>query len=167
MMGSCFFSPFINLFLKLWSFQVQSCFLRLKNVLKATLKITLLPVLCPWGASVSLLSTERGVCLPTVSLWILFVYIEAAIRFKDLKNFHVDLCRPFAAHWWVLLWPLFPQESQQSGLWFGFRACLFSLPLKLLPGDIPGEMCGHEDPVPPFCAVSQNPKNFLRPKTTL
>ncbi|XP_034400744.1 macoilin-1 isoform X2 [Cyclopterus lumpus] len=42
--------------------------------------------------------TERGVCLPTVSLWILFVYIEAAIRFKDLKNFHVDLCRPFAAH---------------------------------------------------------------------
>uniref|UniRef100_A0A8C4HVN3 Macoilin 1a n=1 Tax=Dicentrarchus labrax TaxID=13489 RepID=A0A8C4HVN3_DICLA len=41
---------------------------------------------------------ERGVCLPTVSLWILFVYIEAAIRFKDLKNFHVDLCRPFAAH---------------------------------------------------------------------
>ncbi|KAM9339928.1 macoilin-1 [Symphorus nematophorus] len=43
--------------------------------------------------------TERGVCLPTVSLWILFVYIEAAIRFKDLKNFHVDLCRPFAAHW--------------------------------------------------------------------
>lgn len=43
--------------------------------------------------------TERGVCLPTVSLWILFVYIEAAIRFKDLKHFHVDLCRPFAAHW--------------------------------------------------------------------
>ncbi|XP_076864598.1 macoilin-1 [Brachyhypopomus gauderio] len=42
--------------------------------------------------------TERGVCLPTVSLWILFVYIEAAIRFKDLKNFHVGLCRPFAAH---------------------------------------------------------------------
>uniref|UniRef100_A0A1A8G0I6 Transmembrane protein 57a n=1 Tax=Nothobranchius korthausae TaxID=1143690 RepID=A0A1A8G0I6_9TELE len=42
--------------------------------------------------------TERGVSLPTISLWILFVYIEAAIRFKDLKNFHVDLCRPFAAH---------------------------------------------------------------------
>ncbi|KAM9355407.1 macoilin-2 isoform 2-T2 [Pholidichthys leucotaenia] len=42
--------------------------------------------------------TDRGVCLSTVSLWILFVYIEAAIRFKDLKNFHVDLCRPFAAH---------------------------------------------------------------------
>uniref|UniRef100_A0A8B9KYS2 Macoilin 1 n=1 Tax=Astyanax mexicanus TaxID=7994 RepID=A0A8B9KYS2_ASTMX len=42
--------------------------------------------------------SKRGVCLPTVSLWILFVYIEAAIRFKDLKNFHVGLCRPFAAH---------------------------------------------------------------------
>ncbi|TRY91536.1 hypothetical protein DNTS_004974 [Danionella cerebrum] len=42
--------------------------------------------------------TDRGVCLPTVSLWVLFVYIEAAIRFKDLKHFHVDLCRPFAAH---------------------------------------------------------------------
>lgn len=50
--------------------------------------------------TISLFSpAERGVCLPTVSLWILFVYIEAAIRFKDLKNFHVDLCRPFAAHW--------------------------------------------------------------------
>ncbi len=47
-------------------------------------------------------STERGVCLPTVSLWILFVYIEAAIRFKDLKHFHMDLCRPFAAHWYVI-----------------------------------------------------------------
>lgn len=49
-----------------------------------------------------LVSSERGVCLPTVSLWILFVYIEAAIRFKDLKHFHVDLCRPFAAHWYVI-----------------------------------------------------------------
>lgn len=48
--------------------------------------------------------SERGVCLPTVSLWILFVYIEAAIRFKDLKNFHVDLCRPFAAHWWATVY---------------------------------------------------------------
>lgn len=55
-----------------------------------------------WCLSLYCFPTERGVCLPTVSLWILFVYIEAAIRFKDLKNFHVDLCRPFAAHWWVL-----------------------------------------------------------------
>ncbi|XP_035686117.1 macoilin-like [Branchiostoma floridae] len=43
--------------------------------------------------------TERGICLPTVSLWLLFVYIEASVRLKDLgKGFHVDLCRPFAAH---------------------------------------------------------------------
>ncbi|XP_023223077.1 macoilin-1-like isoform X2 [Centruroides sculpturatus] len=44
--------------------------------------------------------TERGVCLPTISLWLLFVYIEASVRLKELKNlpFHLDLCRPFAAH---------------------------------------------------------------------
>lgn len=44
--------------------------------------------------------TDRGICLPTVSLWLLFMYIEATVRLKDLKNspFHVDLCRPFAAH---------------------------------------------------------------------
>ncbi|XP_039261258.2 macoilin-like [Styela clava] len=44
--------------------------------------------------------TDRGICLPTVSLWLLFMYIEASIRLKDLRNnpFQVDLCRPFAAH---------------------------------------------------------------------
>jgi len=50
--------------------------------------------------------TEKGICLPTVFLWLLFVYIEAAVRLKeykfhfDTKNlpFHLDLCRPFAAH---------------------------------------------------------------------
>jgi len=50
--------------------------------------------------------TEKGICLPTVFLWLLFVYIEAAIRLReyklhiDLKNlpFNLDLCRPFAAH---------------------------------------------------------------------
>jgi hypothetical protein len=50
--------------------------------------------------------TEKGICLPTVFLWLLFVYIEAAVRLKeyklhiDIKNlpFHLDLCRPFAAH---------------------------------------------------------------------
>ncbi|XP_052238993.1 macoilin-like isoform X2 [Dreissena polymorpha] len=44
--------------------------------------------------------TERGICLPTVSLWLLFVYIEASIRLRELKNlpFNLDLCRPFAAH---------------------------------------------------------------------
>lgn len=46
--------------------------------------------------------TERGICLPTVSLWLLFVYIEASVRLKELKSpsasHHLDLCRPFAAH---------------------------------------------------------------------
>ncbi|XP_059084152.1 macoilin-like [Tigriopus californicus] len=50
--------------------------------------------------------TEKGVCLPTIVLWILFVYVEASIRLKefrahvDLKHLplHLDLCRPFAAH---------------------------------------------------------------------
>ena len=50
---------------------------------------------------------EKGICLPTVFLWLLFVYIEASIRLKEFKAhidmrhlpFHLDLCRPFAAHW--------------------------------------------------------------------
>ncbi|XP_077977202.1 macoilin-like [Glandiceps talaboti] len=45
--------------------------------------------------------TERGICLPTISLWLLFVYIEASVRLRELRTalpFHLDLCRPFAAH---------------------------------------------------------------------
>ena len=44
---------------------------------------------------------ERGICLPTVLLWLIFLYIEVAVRLRDLKNFpfQLDLCRPFAAHW--------------------------------------------------------------------
>ncbi|GAB1605369.1 macoilin-like isoform X1 [Argonauta hians] len=44
--------------------------------------------------------TERGICLPTVSLWLLFVYIEASVRLRDLKSLPLNLalCRPFAAH---------------------------------------------------------------------
>ena len=51
---------------------------------------------------------EKGVCVQTVCLWLLFVYIEAAIRLREFKQhvdvnrslpFHLDLCRPFAAHW--------------------------------------------------------------------
>ena len=91
------------------------------------------------GRISTVFSPEKGICLPTVFLWLLFVYIEAAIRLKvnihskyppstiifsfifhlsyfpfqwsvqeyklhiDVKNlpFHLDLCRPFAAHWWV------------------------------------------------------------------
>ncbi|XP_019758630.2 macoilin-1 isoform X1 [Dendroctonus ponderosae] len=44
--------------------------------------------------------TDKGICTPTIILWILFVYLEAAIRLKDVKHLpgHLDLCRPFAAH---------------------------------------------------------------------
>ncbi|XP_055625848.1 macoilin [Toxorhynchites rutilus septentrionalis] len=43
--------------------------------------------------------TDKGICLPTIILWILFVYLEAAVRWKDSRNIpHLDLCRPFAAH---------------------------------------------------------------------
>lgn len=44
--------------------------------------------------------TDRGICLPTVMMWILFVYLEAAVRLRDIKHMpgHLDLCRPFAAH---------------------------------------------------------------------
>lgn len=44
--------------------------------------------------------TDRGICLPTVMMWVLFVYLEAAVRLRDIKHLpgHLDLCRPFAAH---------------------------------------------------------------------
>ncbi|XP_055693722.1 macoilin-2 [Lutzomyia longipalpis] len=43
--------------------------------------------------------TEKGICLPTIVLWMLFLYIEGAIRWKDSRHMpHLDLCRPFAAH---------------------------------------------------------------------
>lgn len=44
--------------------------------------------------------TEKGICLPTVILCMLFVYVEAAVRLRDFRHlpFHMDLCRPFAAH---------------------------------------------------------------------
>lgn len=44
--------------------------------------------------------TDKGICAPTIMLWMLFVYLEAAIRLRDVKHMpgHLDLCRPFAAH---------------------------------------------------------------------
>lgn len=43
--------------------------------------------------------------MPTVSLWLLFIYVEASVRLKDVSAvqravfpFTLDLCRPFAAH---------------------------------------------------------------------
>ncbi|CAF3708603.1 unnamed protein product [Rotaria socialis] len=40
--------------------------------------------------------TERGICLGTVLLWVLFVWLEASVRLREIKT--IDLCRPFAAH---------------------------------------------------------------------
>ena len=53
------------------------------------------------------LSTEKGICLPTLSLWFLLISVEGLLRWRDFKApidlkglpFHLDLCRPFAAHW--------------------------------------------------------------------
>ncbi|XP_022916608.1 macoilin-1 isoform X2 [Onthophagus taurus] len=44
--------------------------------------------------------TDKGVCVPTVVLWAVVVYLEAAVRLRDVKHMpgHLDLCRPFAAH---------------------------------------------------------------------
>lgn len=56
---------------------------------------------CSWDLTWLLFFfVDKGICLPTIILWILFVYLEAAIRWKDSRNIpHLDLCRPFAAHW--------------------------------------------------------------------
>ncbi|XP_056150524.1 macoilin-1 [Lampris incognitus] len=43
--------------------------------------------------------TEKGICISTVSLWILLVYTEASLRLKDMKNSHANLSHLFAAHW--------------------------------------------------------------------
>lgn len=42
--------------------------------------------------------TEKGICISTVSLWILLVYTEASLRLKDLKTSHANLSHLFAAH---------------------------------------------------------------------
>lgn len=44
---------------------------------------------------------ERGMCVPTVAICFLLLYVEVAIRLRDSKTIplSIDLCRPFAAHW--------------------------------------------------------------------
>lgn len=42
--------------------------------------------------------TEKGLCISSVSLWILLVYTEASLRLKDLKSAHANLSHLFAAH---------------------------------------------------------------------
>lgn len=63
------------------------------------LRFSLVVKLYQWFIFIS----EKGVCFPTVVLWLLFVYMEAAVRLRDLRHlpFHLDLCRPFAAHWYM------------------------------------------------------------------
>ncbi|KAK3516271.1 hypothetical protein QTP70_007251 [Hemibagrus guttatus] len=43
--------------------------------------------------------TEKGICLSTVTLWILLVYTETSLRLRDLKNPYANLSHLFAAHW--------------------------------------------------------------------
>lgn len=57
--------------------------------------------------NLNILSSDKGICLPTIILWMLFVYLEAGIRWKDSRHMpHLDLCRPFAAHWYVKALPI-------------------------------------------------------------
>lgn len=44
---------------------------------------------------------ERGMCVPTMAMCFLFLYVEVAVRLRDPKTIplSIDLCRPFAAHW--------------------------------------------------------------------
>ncbi|XP_067945917.1 macoilin-1-like isoform X2 [Watersipora subatra] len=45
--------------------------------------------------------TDKGLCLSSVTLWLIFIYVEAVLRIKDARaprSFNMDLTRPFAAH---------------------------------------------------------------------
>ncbi|XP_041830954.1 macoilin-1 [Melanotaenia boesemani] len=42
--------------------------------------------------------TEKGICISSVSLWILLVYTEASLRLRDLNTSHPNLSHLFAAH---------------------------------------------------------------------
>ena len=50
----------------------------------------------------NVLLAEKGICISTVSLWILLVYTEASLRLKDLKISSANLSHLFAAHWYVV-----------------------------------------------------------------
>uniref|UniRef100_A0A4W4FWI4 Uncharacterized protein n=1 Tax=Electrophorus electricus TaxID=8005 RepID=A0A4W4FWI4_ELEEL len=65
--------------------------------------------------------TEKGICVSTVTLWILLVYTEASLRLRDLKNPYANLSHLFAAH--CIGYPL---------VYMGFDAtCYFSSIFKL------------------------------------
>ncbi|XP_057209861.1 macoilin isoform X2 [Triplophysa rosa] len=65
--------------------------------------------------------TEKGICMSTVTLWILLVYMEASLRLRDLKSPHANLSHLFAAH--CIGYPL---------VYMGFDAtCYFTSMFKL------------------------------------
>ncbi|XP_055346255.1 macoilin-like isoform X2 [Paramacrobiotus metropolitanus] len=56
-----------------------------------------------WIQLMMLSGIERGICVQTIVIWMVFLYIEATMRLRELKSdpsipFHWDICRPFAAH---------------------------------------------------------------------
>ncbi|KAL4630570.1 macoilin-like [Arapaima gigas] len=98
--------------------------------------------------------TEKGLCLSTVSLWILLMYTEASLRFKDVKNSHVNLSHLFAAHcigypvvylgfdatyYFTSILKLRTQKEVQSDNDFQMQLLLRSLPpgLQLYPKCVP------------------------------
>ncbi|XP_030638346.1 macoilin [Chanos chanos] len=42
--------------------------------------------------------TEKGICVSTLTLWVLLVYAEASVRMRELKTSHTNLSHLFAAH---------------------------------------------------------------------
>ncbi|XP_018599005.1 macoilin [Scleropages formosus] len=98
--------------------------------------------------------TEKGLCMSTVSLWILLMYTEASLRFKDVKNSHVNLSHLFAAHcigypvvylgfdatcYFTSIFKLRTQKAVQSENDFHMQLLLQSLPpgLQLYPKCVP------------------------------
>ncbi|KAI5615116.1 macoilin isoform X2 [Silurus asotus] len=96
--------------------------------------------------------TEKGICLSTVTLWILLVYTETSLRLRDLKNPYANLSHLFAAH--CIGYPL---------VYMGFDAtCYFSGILKLRTqkavqneSDLHMHLLQH--PLPPYTQLYPKP----------
>ncbi|XP_056620211.1 macoilin isoform X1 [Triplophysa dalaica] len=88
---------------------------------------------------------EKGICMSTVTLWILLVYMEASMRLRDLKSPHANLSHLFAAH--CIGYPL---------VYMGFDAtCYFTSMFKLrTQKSIPSESDLHvellQQSLPPY-----------------
>ncbi|CAL8392328.1 unnamed protein product [Arctogadus glacialis] len=98
--------------------------------------------------------TEKGICISTVSLWILLVYTEASLRLKDLKISSANLSHLFAAHcigypvvylgfdatcYFTNIFKLRTQKAVQSDNHFHMHLLQHSLPqgLQLYPKTAP------------------------------